>query len=62
MTECISQNYKISFRGLPNYFYENAAECLVLAETEGISLIKPDEGLTNEAKKGLKWVRWLGET
>jgi len=62
MTECFSQKYKISFPGLPNCFYENPVECLALAETEGISLMKADEGLYNAAKKDLHWVRRLGET
>jgi predicted nucleic acid-binding protein len=37
------------------------ASYLALAETEGISLITADEGLYRAVKRGIPWVRWLGD-
>ena len=37
------------------------ASYLALAETEGIPLVTADETLFNTVKKGLKWVKWLGD-
>ena len=37
------------------------ASYLALAETEEITLITADEGLYNAVKKGIPWVRWLGD-
>jgi len=37
------------------------ASYLALAETEGIPLITAHEGLYHAVKKGLKWVKWIGE-
>jgi len=35
------------------------ASYLALADEEGISLITADEGLYNDVKKELKWVKWI---
>jgi len=37
------------------------ASYLALAETEDITLITADEGLYKAVKKGIPWVRWLGD-
>ncbi len=37
------------------------ASYLALAESEGIALITADEGLYKAVKKGIPWVRWLGD-
>jgi predicted nucleic acid-binding protein len=37
------------------------ASYLALSDEEGISLITADEGLYDVVKKGLKWVKWIGD-